>query len=560
VRTRPRLVVLLTAVTLGAAAPALGDDPAPQQISVDPLSDVSGQHETAVEPDSFAFGNTVVAAFQIGRWRTAGASGIGWATSVDGGTTWKSGVLPSLTVHGSRPGPYTRSSDPAVAYDSAHSVWLISVLALLDGPGGSNDELLSALITSRSPDGLSWSSPVVTAPTQDHYSHDKNWIVCDNDARSPLRGRCYVTWTAVVGNREALGVASSTDGGVSWSPPTIVTSIAGSAWQPLVQPDGSLVIVFVTSRDLKATRSADGGTSFSTPVTIASLRDSPTPGLRAPSLPSAELDADGRITVGWPDCRFRPACGRVASPTDLVITSSTDGRRWTRVRRVPTGPDLDGLAHVLVGLGVDPSTSGTRARIGIAFYALAPRGCTEDCQLAPFFVSSSDNGQGWSTPEALAAPQPLTSYPEAGSTRFLGDYISTSFVSGSVAVPVFANALRPYDGRYHQGIFGKVVAPQLSIPTLRIGRATLVPRRPRPGKRFSASVSVAGLTAGLRLRCQTDRAARQARLVARHITPASASCTWFLPDSRTGQKIAGTITLMTPETDVRRRFAFRAPE
>lgn len=556
-RTRPRLAVVLAAVTLVAAATARGEAPAPQQISVDPLSNPSGQHETAVEPDSFAVGDAVVAAFQIGRWRTAGASGIGWASSVDGGATWRSGVLPGITAHGSPPGPYTRSSDPAVAYDSAHGVWLISVLALLDGPGGSSDELLSALITSRSPDGLSWSSPVVTAPTQDHYAHDKNWIVCDNGARSRLRGRCYVTWTAVVGNLQVLAVASSTDGGAGWSPPTIVTSIAGSGWQPLVQPDGTLVIVFVTSRALEATRSTDGGKSFSTPVTIASLRDSPTPGLRAPSLPSAELDANGRITVGWPDCRFRPSCGRGVSPTDLVTSSSSDGSRWTRVRRVPTGPDLNGLAHLLVGLGVDPSTSGARARIGIAFYVLAPRGCTEDCRLAPFFVSSSDNGEGWSTPQPLAPAQPLSSYPEAGTTRFLGDYISTSFVSGGVAVPVFGGALRPFDGRYHQGIFAAQIAPQASISTLRIGKVTLTPRHPRPGRRFSASVSVAGLTAGLRLECQTDRATRQLRFVAKHFTGATASCTWFVRESRIAQRIGGTIALTTPELDVRRRFAFR---
>jgi hypothetical protein len=554
-RPRQRFGVALVAAAAVAVSPAFGEAPPAQQISVDPLTNASGQHETAVEPDSFSFENAVVAAFQIGRFRTAGASGIGWATSLDRGATWESGVLPSLTVHGSQPGPYTRASDPAVAYDSAHRVWLISVLALHDGPGGSTDELLSSLVTSRSSDGLSWSSPVVTAPVQDHYAHDKNWIVCDNGTSSRFRGHCYVAWTAVIANLQVLAVASSTDGGLSWGPPTIATSIAGSAWQPLVRPDGTLVIIFVTSRAVKATRSTDGGKSFGTPVTVASLRDSPTPGLRAPSLPSAELDAKGRITVGWLDCRFRPGCGSRVTPTDVVISSSSNGTRWTRVRRVPTGADVDGLPHLLVGLGVDPATSGARTRLGLAFYVLTPRECTEDCRLTPLFVSSSDGGQGWSTPKPLAPAQPLNSYPEAGTARFLGDYISTSFVSGT-AVPVFAAAAQPFDGRYHQGVFAAAIPPQASIPTLRSGKVTLTPRRPRAGKRFSASVSLAGLTSGLRLRCHPDRAQDRLRLIARSITGAKASCTWLLRRGRIGQRIDGTMVLTTPEVDVRRRFAF----
>jgi hypothetical protein len=122
---------------------------------------------------------------------------------------------------------------------------------------------------------------------------------------------------------------------------------------------------------------------------------------------------------------------------------------------------------------------------------------------------------------------------------------------------VFSGAVRPYDGRHHQGIFAAQIAPQPSVSTLRIGKVTLTPRQPRPGRRFSASVSVAGLTAGLRLECQADRATQRLRLISKHITPATASCTWFLREGRIAQRIAGTIALTTPELDVRRRFAFR---
>src|SRR5437879_6024856 len=37
------------------------------QVSTDPYTDTQAQHHTEVEPDTFAFGSTVVSAFQVGR-------------------------------------------------------------------------------------------------------------------------------------------------------------------------------------------------------------------------------------------------------------------------------------------------------------------------------------------------------------------------------------------------------------------------------------------------------------------------------------------------------------
>jgi hypothetical protein len=556
-RALRRYALVVLAATAMTVSPALGQVQGARQISVDPLTNASGQHETAVEPDSFAFGNTVVAGFQLGRIPIGGASGIGWGTSLDGGATWSSGVLPSLSVHGIPRGPNTRVTDPAVAYDSAHGVWLISVLALRDGPSGTTDDLLSSLVVSRSPDGISWSAPVVAAPEQDHLAHDKSWIVCDNGTNSRFRGRCYLAWTAVIVNLAVLAVASSSDGGLTWGAPTVVTSIGGSGWQPVVRPDGRLVIVFNTSRAVEATSSTDGGRSFSSPVVIGSLQDSPTPGIRAPSLPSAELDATGRLTVAWPDCRFRAGCGTQVTPNDVVLTSSSDGRRWTRVRRVPTGPDLAGLPHLIVGLGVDPSTRGARTRVGVSFYVLTPRGCTAACSLAPFFVSSSDGGQGWTAPEQLAEEQPVESYPKAGTLRFVGDYISTSFVSGGVAVPVFAAAARPFDGRFHQGVFATAIPARASSPVLRVGAARVEPRRPRVGARVAVSVSVTGLTAELSVGCQARLGRNRVCLVRRSATASRATCIWRIRPGRARQHITGTVMLTTPEVDVRRPFGFR---
>ena len=229
------------------------------------------QHSTIAEPDSFAWGNTVVAAFQSGRFRDGGAVNTGWATSRDGGRTWRSGVLPSLTPASVPAGPWDRASDPVVAYDSVHGTWLIASLALRPGNA-------AAVVVSRSPDGLTWSAPVtvVEAPWQPNLLLDKEWIVCDNGAASPHRGSCYVTYSDFRTFR--LEFQASRDGGLTWSGQVAAPDNAGRAsiigqWapapQPVVQPDGDVIVPYYDENRVAAIRSADGGRSFSASVTVA---------------------------------------------------------------------------------------------------------------------------------------------------------------------------------------------------------------------------------------------------------------------------------------------------
>jgi hypothetical protein len=98
------------------------------QVSSDPYTDAQAQHRTEVEPDTFAFGNTIVSAFQVGRVSGGGSSNIGFATSSDGGSTWTHGFLPGITGNGG--GPYGQASDASVAFDARHNIWLVSSLGI----------------------------------------------------------------------------------------------------------------------------------------------------------------------------------------------------------------------------------------------------------------------------------------------------------------------------------------------------------------------------------------------------------------------------------------------
>jgi hypothetical protein len=90
-----------------------------QLLSTDPFANSTSQHATEVEPDTFAFGSTLVSGFQVGRFFDGGSSDIGFATSTNGGNSWKSGFLPA-TANSTPKGPYARASDASVAYDARH--------------------------------------------------------------------------------------------------------------------------------------------------------------------------------------------------------------------------------------------------------------------------------------------------------------------------------------------------------------------------------------------------------------------------------------------------------
>jgi hypothetical protein len=377
------LVLLLLAAAAQAKVSLL-------QISSDPFTNPTSQHATQVEPDSLAAGSTIVSAFQSGRFFGGGASGIGWATSADGGVTWTAGFLPALTKFEGA-GPYDRATDPAVGYDGAHGVWLIASLALHEATG------VWDVLVSRSTDGVAWSSPVTVALGPPHGGLDKPWIACDSTASSPFYGQCYVQWTDFPGNcSQHVEVSVSTDGGLTWgSVQTPANSASATAGQPVVLSNGTVVVPLAggcNQNSLKAMRSIDGGATWSSIAPITSIhRHKVAGGLRGGSYvaPSAEVDGSGKVYVSWQDCRFRRNC----SSNDIVFSTSTDGVTWSPVRRVPIDPVASSVDHFIPGLAVDRATSGASAHLGLTYYYYPDANCdASTCQLDVGFISSTNGG------------------------------------------------------------------------------------------------------------------------------------------------------------------------
>jgi BNR repeat-like domain len=408
------------------------------KLSADTFTNSSSQHATEVEPDSFAWGQTIVAAFQVGRISGGGAADIGYAISNDGGSTWQSGMLPGLTTFECS-GTNSAVSDAAVIYDAAHDVWMISSLPI----SSSNIQVAVNRSTDR---GMTWSNPIVVANGPDL---DKDWITCDNTSTSAFYGHCYAEWDDN-GNGNLVHMSTSSDGGVTWSASTSIAA-NGLGGVPLVQPSGTVIVPYLANAPFtESFSSSDGGTTWSTPVVVSQVNDHAVAGgLRSDALPSAAMDAAGTIYVVWQDCSFRTNC----SSNDLVMSTSADGTTWSAPSRIPIDALTSTVDHFIPGLGIDPATSGGTAHLGLSYYYYPQANCTAStCALYAGFISSIDGGATWSSPTPIAGPMSLSSLPSTFSGQMVADYIATSFSNGK-AYGLFALAGAKSGSTFNEAIY-----------------------------------------------------------------------------------------------------------
>lgn len=436
-------IALLLTLSTSALALASASSVTLLRLSNDPFTNSGSQHKTQVEPDTFSYGSTIVSVIQTGRFFGGGSSDIGWATSTNNGATWKHGFMPGTTTFATPPGTYAAVSDPSVAYDVKHNVWIVSMLGLTSG----NE--VDVIVSRSTNGGLTWKNPVAVNKTGDF--DDKNWSVCDDTASSPFYGNCYTEFDDnSLGDLEQM--STSTNGGKTWGAAQAPSgSPHGLGGQPLVQPNGNVIVPF---EDLNGTissfMSTNGGSSWSSPTTIATIDVFGEPGdIRTSPLPSAEIDGAGNVYVAWQDCRFESGC----SANDIVFSTSSNGTSWSAVKRVPADPVGSGVDHFIPGIAVDKSTSGSSAHVAVTYYYFTQASCTSNCQLDVGYISSTNGGSTWSASQKLAGPMMLTWLANTNQGRMVGDYISTSIVGNGNAFPAFAVAKTPKGTTFHEALY-----------------------------------------------------------------------------------------------------------
>jgi BNR repeat-like domain len=439
-------LVLALAITAVAALKLV-------RLSTDPFTNKTSSHKTEVEPDTYAFGSTIVSAFQTGRIDSppgaGGSSDIGFATSTNGGATWVHGFLPGLTVN-YKGGTFAAASDPSVAYDPKHGVWMVNDLAIT-----ANEAAIDVAV-STSTDGMNWEKPVLVDKSG---VDDKNWITCDTTSTSPFYGNCYAEWDQGF-STGLVQMSTSTDGGKTWSPgKSTGDSLAGIGGQPLVQPDGTVVVTVESdfTGGIVAFRSTNGGSSWTSSSPVAGIdargQDG---GLRSPQLISATVDAGGTIYVVWSDCRFRSGC----NTDDIVMSTSTDGVTWSAVARIPLDPTTSTVDHFIAGIGADPTTAGASAHLAMTYYFYPKASCGNSCQLEVGFTVSEDGGQTWTAGQTLYGPMQLTWLAPSDLGPMVADYLAVAYSNGN-PFGIFAIA-QPNSGTTFSEFMATTAVPLLA--------------------------------------------------------------------------------------------------
>jgi hypothetical protein len=308
---------------------------------------------------------------------------------------------------------------------------------------------------------------------------DKNWITCDTWPASVHYGNCYTQWDDFgLGGR--IFMSTSEDGGLTWAPPSSPGGLpSGLGGQPVVQPNGTVIVPYTTGSEIRVFRSTDGGLTWTSSTSISPVSEHVVAGnLRTSALPSAEVAGDGRVYVVWQDCRFRTGCGS----NDIVMSHGTDGVTWTQPTRIPIDPVSSTVDHFIPGIAVDRSTSGAATRMALGYYYYPVSSCTTStCDLTVGFVFSTDAGATWSQAIQVTGPMKLSWIALTDQGPMVGDYISTSFAGGTYAFPVFAIAKPPtgsvFDERAAAARFDVTISQ--TAPRVRVRRDRVVHRAHR---------------------------------------------------------------------------------
>jgi hypothetical protein len=266
-------------------------------------------------------------------------------------------------------------------------------------------------------------------------------------------------------------MSTSTDGGLTWSLPISTAGHdKGLGGQPVVQPNGTVVVPFESlNGKIEAFTSTDGGASWTKGVSVSSIRFHPVDGgLRTSPLPSAEVDASGKVYVAWEDCRFRQHC----SSNDIVFSTSSDGVTWSDTARIPIDPVTSPVDHFIPGLAVDPTTSESTARLALTYYFYPNAACGGACRLEVGHISSPDGGAHWGPATQLAGPMALSQIAPTSQGPMVGDYISTSF-SGGRATTMFPVGLQqPSSTTFDEAMYAPASPLEVASPAQAIEPST----------------------------------------------------------------------------------------
>jgi hypothetical protein len=361
----------------------------------------TAQNETTIavnpaNPRNLVAGTNDYRVFNTREGRNDGA---GYAyTTFDGGRSWLNVQLPHLTYQTGATGLLSdmdSAGDPAVAFGPHNTVYYANlVFSRLNSASG-------VVVSKSTNGGRTWGEPSIVHtdgvdaggnPLDTPYFNDKEWITVDQHT-----GTVYVTWTSFGPNDSPILVASSKDGGATWSAPVTVNPSSAftpggitaysSGSNPQVNRHGDLFIAYESAvcQSLACNQptdhdaviiatSRDGGRTFTNrevaydfdfPYNPDTVRDTLTgENFRLNSFPQLTIDpVTDALYATWSDDRdgqYDASGNSVKTNGDVFIVTSQDGRHWSRTFGVGTGADE-----------VYPAIAAYGGTVAVSFYTRA---------------------------------------------------------------------------------------------------------------------------------------------------------------------------------------------
>jgi Tol biopolymer transport system component len=297
-----------------------------------------------------------------------GEAWLGVFTSLDGGQTWRSTLLPGYPQDASPAGltsplkGFDAAADPTMR-SGADGLFYFSGIVFRRSSGGlsrvfvarfvdRNDETPGSDANSLGPIRYLGTS-IVDLGTPGQFV-DKPYLAVDvprpEDAMAEIDGvsrkvgKVYVAYTIIQGNapneHTKILIARSTDGGVTFRHPVKLSETLGISQGATVAvaPAGTVHVVWRVVRKVNArgkvlqpdaiyaVKSTDGGATFTKPVLVSEItpfEQGTTPvSFRTTMYPTVAVDGGGRVYVAW--ARF----GDLGT-SRVVVSTSSDGVRWS---------------------------------------------------------------------------------------------------------------------------------------------------------------------------------------------------------------------------------------
>ncbi|MEO9135044.1 MAG: hypothetical protein ABI316_00375 [Casimicrobiaceae bacterium] len=399
--------------------------------------------QIAIDPQNPAH---LIGVWQQDRWSDGGARGLRTGYSFDGGLTWsvtQAAFTRCTGGNSTNGGDFPRASDPWVSIGPDGIAYQIAIA--FNGATFANGSSSSVLASRSADGGRTWSAPTALIQDASAPFNDKESVTADPFAA----GYAYATWDRLEQSGHGPSYfARTTSGGATWEAARPIYDPGGHNQtlnnQIVVTPSGSggaTLSNFFTEFDvgsnnrvthhLALVQSTDRGVSWSAPSVVSDVR---AVGTRDPQNAGSQI-RDGAnlgsfasgpnsvLVAVWQDARFS---GGVRD--GIAFSRSPDGgNTWSAPVQVNSVPAVQALLPA-----VTVREDGT---IGVLYYDMRSDTTDAATLLVDLWLTTSKDGETWSE-RHVAGPFDFNQAPVVEGGLFVGDYQGLSSANGEF-VPFF---------------------------------------------------------------------------------------------------------------------------